>query len=49
MKNLSDVVKAPKTNRKAGDLKAEYRFNYAQVQPNRFAGRRGKAPGCGLA
>jgi hypothetical protein len=28
---------------KAGDLRAEYKFDYSGAQPNRFAGRRGQS------
>jgi len=42
MKTLSDNRTGRKSTRKAGELQAEYQFDYTQAQPNRFAGRRGK-------
>jgi hypothetical protein len=41
MKTIPKGQTSPKS-RKAGELKAEYKFDYAQAQPNRFAGRRTK-------
>jgi hypothetical protein len=43
MKTLSDNRTGRKGNRKAGDLRAEYKFDYSSARPNRFAGRRSKA------
>ena len=42
MKTISDNRTGRKVNRKVADLKTEYKFDYANAQPNRFAGRREK-------
>ena len=42
MKTISDNTPRRKTNPNAADLKTEYKFDYANAQPNRFAGRRDK-------
>jgi hypothetical protein len=42
MKAMPNAETSPKS-KKAGELKAEYKFDYAQAQPNRFAGRRAKS------
>jgi hypothetical protein len=42
MKTLSDNTTGRKSTRKADELSAEYKFDYSQAKPNRFAARRGK-------
>jgi hypothetical protein len=42
MKTLSDNTTGRKSTRKAGELAAEYKFDYCRAKPNRFTGRRGK-------
>jgi hypothetical protein len=42
MKTISNNRTGRNIDRKAPELKTEYKFDYAQAQPNRFAGRRGK-------
>jgi hypothetical protein len=37
-------MKARKSSRKAGELQAEYKFDYSETRPNRFA-TRSSAPG----